>query len=146
MFMRIHLKSSNLCFRVFIDLVFQSLFFWINIFLDFHILWKYVVICSDPDLVEQIYRYSKDNLALVSDHQMIFLLWWKYFQIFFFLFQVNVYIKNPVVTKIRRDQKIPVRHYKKWKLFFLLLANRWFGSSPIREAFLAFAWASAWSR
>jgi len=37
------------------------------------------------DLVNQIYRYSRDNLALV-----------------------NVYIKNPVVTKIRRDQKIPL--------------------------------------
>ena len=54
------------------------------------------------ELVEQIYKYSRDNLALV-----------------------NVYIKNPVVTKIRfelsyiasifihlvffrRDQKIPV--------------------------------------
>ena len=33
---------------------------------------KYVFIPSDPDLVEQIYRYSKDNLALVSADQQIF--------------------------------------------------------------------------
>ena len=58
--------------------------------------------------MEQIYRYSKDNLALVSADQQICLFLLKFFSCFLFLFQVNVYIKNPVVTKIRRDQKIPV--------------------------------------
>jgi hypothetical protein len=42
-------------------------------------------LCAETALVEQVYRYCKDNLALV-----------------------NVYIKSPVVTKIKRDQKIPV--------------------------------------
>ena len=146
MFMRIHLKSSNLCFRVFLDLVFLSLFIWINILFRFS---HFVKICcyllrprpggADLSLLERQPRPRKWSSTDFSSLMKIF-------STFFFLFQVNVYIKNPVVTKIRRDQKIPVRHYKKWKLFFLLLANRWFGSSPIREAFLAFAWASAWSR
>ena len=39
----------------------------------------------DPSLLSLVYQYSRDNLAVV-----------------------NVYIKNPVVTKIRRDQKIPI--------------------------------------
>ena len=61
---------------------------------------------SDPDLVEQIYRYSKDNLALVSADQQICLFPKNHSLLL--SCQVNVYIKNPVVTKIRRDQKIPV--------------------------------------
>ncbi|XP_023348545.1 uncharacterized protein LOC111717271 [Eurytemora carolleeae] len=40
---------------------------------------------TGKELVDLLYQYSKNNLALV-----------------------NVYIKKPVVTKIKRDQKIPV--------------------------------------